>query len=71
MEQAGQHEMLNWMALMGAMETLDRQPVVHDYVETHVFMSEKCFVSYPAVSDCRTMRSIGMTRTTSGTFTSN
>ena len=48
MEQAGQHEMLNWMALMGAMETLDRKPVVHDYVETHVFMSEKCFVSYPA-----------------------
>ena len=48
MEQAGQHEMLNWMALMGAMETLERKPVVHDYVETHVFMSEKCFVSYPA-----------------------
>ena len=45
MEQAGQHEMLNWMALMGAMETLDRKPVVHDYVETHVFMLEKCFVS--------------------------
>jgi len=47
MEAAGQHEMLNWMALMGAMETLDRRPEVHDYVETHVFMSEKCFVSYP------------------------
>ena len=26
---------------------LDRRPIVHDYVETHVFMSEKCFVSYP------------------------
>ena len=25
MEQAGQHEMLNWMALIGAMEALDRQ----------------------------------------------
>ena len=48
MEQAGQHEMLNWMALAGAMEALDRKPVVHDYVETHLFMSEKCFVSYPA-----------------------
>src|SRR5271166_459066 len=48
MEQAGQHEMLNWMALMGAMETLHRRPVVQDYAETHVFMSEKCFVSYPA-----------------------
>src|SRR5215467_497093 len=40
MEQAGQHEMLNWCALLGAMETLGRQPVVHDYVETHIFMSE-------------------------------
>jgi hypothetical protein len=48
MEQAGQHEMLNWMALMGAMETLGRRPVVRDYVETHIFMSQKCFVSYPA-----------------------
>ena len=48
MERAGQHEMLLWMALMGAMETLHRRPVVQDYVETHIFMSEKCFVSYPA-----------------------
>jgi hypothetical protein len=48
MEQAGQHEMLNWMALMGAMEALHRRPAVQDYVETHIFMSEKCFVSYPA-----------------------
>ena len=47
MEQAGQHEMLNWMALMGAMETLGQRPLVHDYVETHLFMSEKCFVTYP------------------------
>jgi len=46
MEQAGQHEMLNWMALLGAMETLEQPPVVHDYVETHLFLSEKCFVSY-------------------------
>jgi hypothetical protein len=48
MEQAGQHEMLNWMALMGAMEALGRQPEVHDYAETHIFMSDKCFVTYPA-----------------------
>ena len=46
MEAAGQHEMLNWMALMGAMETLGKRPEVHDYVETHLFMSDKCFVSY-------------------------
>src|SRR6202007_908204 len=27
MEYSGQHEMLNWMALIGAMEALDRRPV--------------------------------------------
>jgi hypothetical protein len=48
MEQAGQHEMLNWMALMGAMEALGQKPEVHDYAETHIFMSDKCFVTYPA-----------------------
>jgi hypothetical protein len=46
MEQAGQHEMLNWMALMGAMEALGRKPVVHDYAETHIFMSDKCFATW-------------------------
>jgi hypothetical protein len=49
MEAAGQHEMLNWMALIGAMEALDQKPDVHDYAETHIFMSDKCFVTYPAV----------------------
>jgi len=48
MEAAGQHEMLNWMALAGAMEKLGhKKPIVHDYVETWIFASEKCFVSYP------------------------
>jgi len=47
MEAAGQHEMLNWMALMGAMEKLGRKPVVYDYVETHIFASEKCFCAFP------------------------
>jgi len=46
MEQAGQHEMLNWMALLGGMETLGKEPKVFDYVETHLFMSEKCFAAY-------------------------
>jgi len=46
MEQAGQHEMLNWMALLGGMATLDKELKVFDYVETHLFMSEKCFVAY-------------------------
>jgi len=48
LEAAGQHEMLLWMALMGAMEALDRKPIVHDWAETHLFMSDKAFVTYPA-----------------------
>ena len=33
---------------MGAMAALDRRPTVHDYPETHLFMSNTCFVSYEA-----------------------
>jgi hypothetical protein len=46
-EAAGQHEMLLWMALLGAMEATGQRPVVHDWVETHLFMSDKAFVTYP------------------------
>jgi hypothetical protein len=47
-EQAGHHEMLNWMVLAGAMAELKRKPVIHDYVETYIFQSDKCFASFPA-----------------------
>ena len=47
MEFAGQHEMLNWMALIGAMEALERRPVVQDYMETYILASDKCFLSFP------------------------
>jgi hypothetical protein len=47
MEYAGQHEMLNWMALIGAMEALDRRPVIQDYMETYILASDKCFLSFP------------------------
>jgi hypothetical protein len=47
MEFAGQHEMLNWMALIGAMERLDRRPVIQDYMETYILASDKCFLSFP------------------------
>ena len=46
MEQAGEHEMLNWMALLGGMQTLGQRPRVHDWAETHLFLSNKCFVTY-------------------------
>jgi len=49
MEYSGQHEMLNWMALAGAMEALDRKPpVIQDYMETYILASDKCFLSFPA-----------------------
>lgn len=46
-EAAGHHEMLNWHVLAGAMATLDRKPVIADYVETFIFQSDKCFASFP------------------------
>jgi hypothetical protein len=49
MEFAGQHEMLNWMCLIGAMEALDKpKPVIQDYMETYILASDKCFLSFPA-----------------------
>ena len=50
MEAAGQHELLLWMALLGAMEATGQKPVIHDWVETHLFMSNKAFVTYPAAA---------------------
>lgn len=43
---AGQHEMLNWMLLAGAMEALGHRPIVHDYVESFLFTSQKVFMSF-------------------------
>ena len=57
MEQAGQHEMLNWMALdRRDGSARSQQPVVHDYAETHIFMSDKCFVILSGVNRCRVGR---------------
>ena len=47
-EASGQHEMLNWYVLVGAMEALGRRPVIHDYVESWVLTSNKCFAEFPA-----------------------
>lgn len=38
---AGDHELLNWMALLGAMNALDRRCTWSDFVETYVFNSNK------------------------------
>jgi hypothetical protein len=45
-EHAGQQEVLNWALLMGAMEALGARPQWTDFVETHIFNSNKVFAIY-------------------------
>ncbi|MBI2203882.1 MAG: extradiol ring-cleavage dioxygenase [Candidatus Rokubacteria bacterium] len=45
-EESGQHEMLNWFALAGAMEELGRKPDECEFVETWTFNSNKCFAVF-------------------------
>jgi len=47
MEDSGQHEVLNWICLAGAMTELGQKAEVVDYVETHIFNSAKCFALFP------------------------
>jgi Catalytic LigB subunit of aromatic ring-opening dioxygenase len=49
-EAAGQHEILNWCVLAGAMERLGRAPEIVDWIETFVFNSNKCFAIFPPKS---------------------
>jgi hypothetical protein len=45
-EEAGQHEILNWVCLAGAMVELGRKAEIIDYVETYIFNSNKCFAIF-------------------------
>jgi hypothetical protein len=46
-EDRGEQEVLNWWALMGAMEELGhKQPSYHGYVESYVMNSNKCFAAW-------------------------
>jgi hypothetical protein len=45
-EDAGQQEVLNWWALMGAMEALGARLEWSEFVETHVFNSNKVFAAF-------------------------
>jgi hypothetical protein len=40
-EESGQQQMLNCFCLMGAMHELDRRVAWSDFVETHIFNSDK------------------------------
>ena len=45
-EDAGEHELLNWVCLAGAMTELNYRVEIIDYVESHVFNSNKCFAVF-------------------------
>ncbi|WP_119418292.1 extradiol ring-cleavage dioxygenase [Desertibaculum subflavum] len=45
-ETAGQHEVLNWFALMGAVEAIGAPLAWSRFVETHVFNSNKVFAQW-------------------------
>jgi hypothetical protein len=48
-EDAGQHEFLNWICLAGAMAETDQRFESIDFIESHLFNSSKCFgVFHPA-----------------------
>lgn len=46
LEEAGQHEMLNWFCLLGAMEELGRKPLWTEFLESYIFNSSKVFAVY-------------------------
>jgi hypothetical protein len=46
-DDAGQHEMLNWIVLAGAMSELGASVEIVDFVESYVFNSSKCFAIFP------------------------
>ena len=47
-EDAGQHEVLNWFCLAGAMEALGRKPDKATFIETWAFVSPVVFAYYNA-----------------------
>jgi hypothetical protein len=47
-EDSGQHEVLNWFCLLGAMEALGRKPDRATFIETWAFVSPVVFAYYLA-----------------------
>ncbi len=45
-EDAGQHELLNWVTLAGAMSELGQRAQIVDWVESYIFNSAKCFAVF-------------------------
>ncbi len=49
--ESGQHEVLNWYVLFGAMQHAGRTPSWSTFVGTDVFNSNKVFAVYPTDDD--------------------
>ena len=47
LEEAGQHELLNWIPLAGAMYELDQPPSMCEFLESYVMNSCKCMALFP------------------------
>src|SRR5712691_8968010 len=47
-EESGEHEVLNWFCLLGAMEALGRKPDKATFLETWAFVSPVVFAYYRA-----------------------
>jgi len=47
LEASGQHEMLNWICLAGAMTEIGQKPTFTDFCESYIFNSCKCFAVFP------------------------
>jgi hypothetical protein len=45
-EESGQHELLNWFCLLGAMAALDRKPTYSSFIETNIMNSNKVAAVY-------------------------
>lgn len=56
---SGQHEMLNWICLAGAME--DRTAEILAYGETYIFNSDKCVALFPPTSRSGERRTMAKT----------
>ena len=47
LEQAGQHEVLNWMPMVGAMHELGQTPAYCEFIESWLMNSCKCSAIFP------------------------
>jgi hypothetical protein len=49
-EDSGQHEVLNWICLAGAMTEVGQMPSHTEFIEGYIFNSTKCFAVFPPSS---------------------